>query len=71
MLVAAAPIPPAAWELPYTTGAALKRKKKIDYNSSHFSDSPVEICLSKNRLAVERVHFLADLHFFQTLADIF
>ena len=28
--VAAAPIQPLAWELPYAPGAALKRKKKSD-----------------------------------------
>ena len=34
-LAAAAPVRPLAWELPYATGAALKRqKKKIDYYSA-------------------------------------
>ena len=31
-LEAIAPIQPLAWELPYATGAALKRKKKIIRN---------------------------------------
>ena len=39
-LVAAAPIQPLAWELPYTTGMTLKRRKKKkererEYGSFH------------------------------------
>ena len=39
---AAAPIQPLAWELPYDTGASLKRKKKKDNNSKIAITSPGE-----------------------------
>ena len=38
-LAAAAPVLPLAWEFPYATGAALKRKKKYTHTPLYFEIS--------------------------------
>ena len=39
-LAAAVPIRPVAWELPYTTGVALKRKKKKTKTPNNNNNNP-------------------------------
>ena len=58
-LVAAAPIRPPAWELPYATGAALKRQKKR--HTVYSTENSISVITSMKEKEAERKNACMDM----------